>query len=714
AGIMTDLPLDLLRSELVRHEIHSEKQLAAGMLFCPPKQCDHIRAACASILTDLGLELLLWRSVPTNTDAIGKQAASTQPAIRMPIIALPDHLSETQAERLLYIARKRLMKSLQHANFESTHVASLSSQTIVYKGLVTPGMLPVFYSDLTDQRFLTRMVMFHQRFSTNTRPSWSKAQPFRYCAHNGEINTIHGNRAWLDARQNSLVSETLGEHIHDVLPIVDHTDSDSASFDKLFELLVRAGRCPERTITMMVPEPHQHMPDMHPDLRAMFEYNSALLEPWGGPGAFVFADGGKIGAALDRNGLRPMRYWIRKDGLIVVASEAGVVPSDQSEIIEKGRLGPGHVIIADLNEGKVNNNETVKLALGTEHPYSKWIAQNMRCHEREGLKRTYKIDPALVANEETRTHLQRSFAYSRETIERIIEPMSKSGSPPVGSMGDDTPLAVFSEKPQSFYRYFKQRFAQVTNPPIDPIREELVMSLQTAIGRRRNLLSDGPQAASLIRFPSPILTDQDMTWCLQRAGGVTLCLDTTFAVADGAQAMVVALDRICDAAEESVRGDTEVLLLTDRAVNKERAAIPALLVTAAVHQRLVTKGLRLRASVIVETGDVFEDHHYACLLGYGATMIHPYLALASSAATADDPVGESGQMAVRSYVRAVEAGLRKVMSKVGVANLHSYRGAQMFEAVGISDEIIQNHFVRTSSSLSGVTLEQIASDILRL
>ena len=718
AGILTQIPRKLLCRELrASGFVVDERDLAVGMIFFPRAHAPVRERGVAIVEEEVrraNLIQLMWRDVPTERGALGDQARATEPAVRQLIMKRPPGLGDDEFERAMYICRRRIQKRVSQAGCDPFYLCSFSSRTVVYKGLVATPQLASYYLDLADPDFETAVCVFHQRFSTNTFPTWFLAQPFRMIAHNGEFNTLRGNINWLRARQASLTSKVLGDALADLLPVVHANDSDSATFDRVFELLTMAGRDPLRVLMMMVPEAHQSVVDLSHSAKAMHEFNSTLAEPWDGPAALVFCDGRMAAASLDRNGLRPMRYWITSDDLVIAASEAGILPIDQSRVIEKGKLSPGGVFAVDLVNKRILHNREIKDEISRSLPFKKWLDENRVCADRTGISKLLRPTERASATPEALARVQRAFGYGKEDIDRILGPMSLEGKPPVGSMGDDTPIAVLSDKPQSLYRYFKQRFAQVTNPPIDSIREETIMSIQTGIGRRGNLLEDSPEAARIIRFPSPLISEAELAWIKDRAeDGFAACTVTArFKAADGPDAMEAALEALCRDAERGVDANASTVIITDHDVDEEYCAIPMLLAVSAVQQHLIRTGKRLLCSIVADAGDVREDHHFACLLGFGATLIHPRLAYESVAAIADAE-GKDPEAALAKYKKAVESGILKIMAKMGIAVLHSYRGAQLFETIGVARSVIDRYFEGTHSRLGGVTMGDIAADQLR-
>jgi glutamate synthase (ferredoxin) len=716
AGVLTQLPHALLRRELDASGIavEADDDLAVGVFFVAnDAPFERMYAAIDEEIDASPLRRLMWRDPPLDDGALGEHALAKRPIIRQVLLARPPGLDGAGFERLLYLTRKRIETRLRDLALGRAYVPSFSSRTIVYKGLMVPDQLSVFYRDLADPDYRTQLAVFHQRYSTNTMPRWSLAQPFRFLAHNGEINTLQGNVNFMRSREPVLESSLFGEHVHDLLPIIEPGGSDSAALDNAFELLTQAGRDPLHALAMLVPEAYEERDDVDPDLRAFYDYHATLMEPWDGPAALALSDGRFAIAGLDRNGLRPQRYWITEKGLVIVGSEAGLVDIDE-RVVERGRLGPGSVLAVDTSTGRVLTNDAVKRDLATRRPYRSWVGD-------------YLVDaPELVADEVSSrgwergalTRTQALFGYSSEDYDRIFEPMVFEGAIPLGSMGDDTPLALLSEQPQPLYRYFKQRFAQVTNPPIDPLRERSVMSLHTVIGPRGPLLEEAPLSARVLRFDSPVIDEARFAWLKEQGAFRPLTLSTVFPVADGPEALATALEEVCDRAVSAVHAGHGVLILSDRAVGPEHAPIPMLLAASAVHQRLLQAGLRTRTALVCDTGEPREDHHIACLVSYGVALVHPYLAFATARDVSHQakhvPAGFDAAQAVPNYVAALEKGVLKIMSKMGISAISSYRGAQVFEAVGIDPEVIERYFTGTTSRIGGVGLEAIATDSLRL
>ena len=716
AGVLTQLPHALLRRELddVGIAVEADEDLAVGVFFVAnDAPWGRIYDAVEREIDASPLRRLMWRDPPLDDGALGAEALARRPIIRQVIVSRPPGLDSVAFERLLYLTRKRIEARLRDLALGRAYVPSFSSRTIVYKGLMVPDQLPVFYRDLADPDYRTQIAVFHQRYSTNTMPRWSLAQPFRFLAHNGEINTLQGNVNFMRSREPVLESRAFGEETQDLLPVVEPGGSDSAALDNAFELLTLAGRDPMHALAMLVPEAYEQRDDCDPDLRAFYDYHSTLIEPWDGPAALALSDGRYAVAGLDRNGLRPQRYWITERGLVIVGSEAGLVSVDE-RVVEKGRLGPGSMLAVDTSSGRVLGNEAVKRDLATRRPYRAWVSDFLTdAPELES-------DPVAERGWESAalTRAQALFGYSTEDYDRIFEPMVFEAEIPLGSMGDDTPLALLSAQPQPLYRYFKQRFAQVTNPPIDPLRERMVMSLSSVIGPRGPLLEEEPLSARVLRFASPVIDEVRLAWLLQQQTFRPVTLSTVFDVSAGPEGLEGALEDLCDRAVSAVHAGHGILVLSDRAAGPDAAPIPMLLASSGVHQRLLRAGLRTRVSLVCDTGEPREDHHIACLVSYGVALVHPYLALATARDVAVSakrpPAAFETARAVPNYLSALDKGVLKIMSKMGISTISSYRSAQAFEAVGIDDAVIERYFSGTTSRVGGVGLEAIATDALRL
>ena len=737
AGVLTQLPYRLFARELEAMGITPPPEgcLGVGMFFLPrdPDVRAHAQAIVETVLAEDGLTFLGWRDVPLNIAALGERGRALRPHIVQCLVGCTQDLVGEAFERALYLARREIEHRAARAGIQPFYVPSFSSKTIVYKGLLVSPELPNFYPDLHDPDYVTALAVYHQRYSTNTFPTWERAQPFRMLCHNGEINTLQGNVNWIRSREPDLASPLFGDRIKRLIPIIDPEGSDSAMLDNVLELLVRAGRDVRHALLMLVPEAWEKLSDMDPAWRDFYRYHDCLTEPWDGPAALAFTDGRIVGTVLDRNGLRPVRWFVTEDGLVYTGSEVGPIPVETTRILRKGRLGPGQMIAVDVEEQRLWLNDEIKDYFAHRRPYGEWVRRQMLSlseisrQKAEG-RRQQGDDNGQAANCLLPTahcllptdHLrqqQAAFGYTNEELTVVIRPMVELGKEPTGSMGDDTPPAVLSHKPRPLFNYFKQRFAQVTNPPIDPLREDLVMSLRMSLGWRRNLLAETEAHARLLEIPSPILTDELMAALreLDDPDFRIADLPALWPVHEGVEGLDRALDELCAAAEKAIDEGATILVISDRGVNIAQAPIPSLLAVGAVHHHLIRKKKRERCSLVLETGEAREVHHFAVLIGYGATAIYPYLALATARQMAE--AGKlrhkalDGDEAVRHYVEAVEAGILKVMSKMGISTVDSYCGAQIFEAIGLSQELIDRCFVGTPSRLGGIGLAEIAADV---
>jgi glutamate synthase (NADPH) large chain len=719
AGILLQTPHDFFAQEL---ELPAFGKYGVGMVFLPTderdrKECENL---FASIVREEGQHVLGWRDVPTNASLIGPTALASKPAIRQIFIGRNEDLADDLAfERKLYVIRRRVTRAVKQSdlNQRSTfYISSLSYKTVVYKGMLTAGQLPVFYLDLVNESITSALAMVHSRFSTNTFPSWARAHPYRYLAHNGEINTLRGNINWMRARESKFESQLFGADLSKVLPIIDTDGSDSGMFDNALEMLTLAGRSLPHVMMMMIPEPWTGDQFMSSEKRAFYEYHSFLMEPWDGPASIAFTDGFNIGAVLDRNGLRPARYYVTTDDLVVMASEVGVLDLPPKKIIAKGRLKPGRMFLVDTQQGRIVDDDELKHNVANEHPYGQWLEANV-------IKLKDFPEPPYVheTNSATVQLRQRAFGYTYEELRLLIHPMAAEANEPVGSMGTDTPLAVLSNRPQLLYNYFKQLFAQVTNPPVDGIREELVMSADTSIGPEANLLEPAPECARQIKLPSPILTNTELEklrllgdsagpW--GKSGFKSLTLSMVFKVDGGGPALAEAVADLCRQASAAISAGYEVIILSDRDVGPEMAPIPALLAVAGVHHHLIREGSRTQVGLVVESGEPREVHHFAMLIGYGAAAINPYLVFE----TLHDAVrrgvldGVELPSAVKNYVKATNKGIIKVISKMGISTTQSYCGAQIFEAIGLEQDLIDRYFTWTPSRIGGIGLDVIAEE----
>lgn len=710
AGILMQIPHEFFKS--FGFSLPEPGQYGVGMVFLPKDKAQ--ADACLKHLTETikkeGLNVLGVRDVPVNSSILGEISRETEPDIKQIFVA---GISDQESlERKLYVVRKKVEKFINQSNLankKAFYLTSLSTKKIVYKGMLTSLQLRLYFPDLTNEKMTSAIALVHSRFSTNTFPTWDLAQPFRMLGHNGEINTIKGNRFWMQARESILKSEGLGD-LNELYPIIEAGKSDSASFDNVFEFLNIAGKSLPQTLAMMVPESWNMKNPISNELRAFYEYHATMMEPWDGPATLLFSDGRYAGGTLDRNGLRPSRYILTKDDLLVVASEVGVQTFAPDQIREKGRLRPGKMIMVDTVEGKLYYDPEIKEKLAKEKPYVEWLRQN-RVNIEE-LATAKEISPAVKDYDK----LIRTFGYNKEDIEELMIPMTVEGKEPVSSMGNDTPIALFSNKPQRLFNYFRQLFAQVTNPPIDPIREELVMTLTGFIGStQQNMLDAQPDSCKVIKLKNPVITNTqfDIIKNLRYKGFSTVVIPMLFPVADNGKGLKQALDDICKKAEEAVDSGKNYIILSDRGVNEFLAPIPSLLAVSAVHHHLIEKRKRMQIDIVVETGEPREVMHFALLFGYGASAINPYLAFS----VLDNLVKEHAiqsdyHTAEHHYIKAVNKGILKILSKMGISTLRSYRAAQIFEAIGISDEVTEKYFTGTDSRIGGIGLEEIAREAL--
>jgi len=708
AGMMTRLPYRLLRRELAAAGIEPPPRLAIGavMMFAPPEFLPESRRLVEDALDGEGVEVLLWRPVPVGPMVLGESARATMPRIEQAILSAPDDaVDRDDFERRLFLARKNAEAGAEEAGLEGFSIPSASCRTIVYKGLFTASHIEDFYWDLKDPAYESDFAIFHQRYSTNTSPAWALAQPFRVLAHNGEINTVRANRAWMEARSNDLRSDLWAARTEDLKPLVRSAGSDSASLDEAFEVLVRSGRSLAHVKEMLVPAAWENVEDLDPDLRAFYEYHAFLTEPWDGPAAIAACDGRHLLAGLDRNGLRPARWAVTPE-YVIVASEAGVAPEEEIRAESTGQLGPGEVILVDLGTGALRFSDEVKASLAGLAPYSEWI--------RTGTN--YVSDPFDPHQDERfdPESFARVFGYTEEERRLILGPMAE-GDEPILSMGHDTGLAVLSEAPQRLTRFFHQAFAQVTNPPMDPIRENLVMSLRTYVGRRGSLLEETPQQARLIELPSPVLSDTEIEKLCSSEDPAfrSAWLEAVFPAERGVEGLVRGLGELCDRAERAVGDGATILVLSDREVDANRAPIPMVLAVGAVHHRLIDAGLRLHASIVAVSAEPRDAHDFACLVAFGASAVNPYLAIEQVRAMAAAGRVPAGVVeAQENYRRALEKGLLKIMSKMGICTISAYRGSELFEAIGLDEEVCALAFRHVERRVGGAGFARIARDVL--
>ncbi|WP_454816641.1 glutamate synthase large subunit [Labrys neptuniae] len=722
-GMLVQIPHDFFAAECATlgFELPAPGDYAVGFFFLPRNEEGRVHAmrVVEKIVAEEGEVFLGWRAVPVDNSGLGESVLPTEPIHMQAFIgrsaATPD---QDEFERRLFIIRK-VISNVIYNDVERRPVTagfypvSVSSRTITYKGMLLATQLGDYFKDLTDERFQSAIALVHQRFSTNTFPSWTLAHPYRMVAHNGEINTLRGNVNWMAARQASVDSELFGNDISKLWPISYEGQSDTACFDNALEFLVQGGYSLAHAMMMLIPEAWAGNPLMSEDRRAFYEYHAALMEPWDGPAAVVFTDGRQIGATLDRNGLRPARYLVTKDGLVVLASEFGVLPIPEADIVEKWRLQPGKMLLIDLEEGRIVSDDEMKASLATANPYRDWLKRTQIVLEdlRPVEARASRTDVSLLDR-------QQVFGYTQEDIKLLLPPMATTGQEAVGSMGTDTPISALSDKSKLLYTYFKQNFAQVTNPPIDPIREELVMSLVSFIGPRPNILDlEGTSRKKRLEVRQPILTNEDLEK-IRCIGHVeerfdTKTLDMTYPAIQGADGMRGSLERLCERAEAAVHGGYNIIILSDRQTGPDRIPIPALLATAAVHHHLIRKGLRTAAGLVVETGEAREIHHFCCLAGYGAEAINPYLAfetLATLHAQLEFPEEVDEYEVVKRYIKSIGKGVLKVMSKMGISTYQSYCGAQIFDAIGLSSAFVDEFFFGTATMIEGVGLNEVAAE----
>jgi len=723
AGIIMQIPHELLSEECAKlgFKLPAPGEYAVGQVFLPRDEA--ARNACLkafdAVVPSEGQELLGWRDVPVDNSCLGESVKPAEPVMRQVFIKKGAAIADEAAfERKLYVIRKRVHHAVwdsvadgSHANF---YMPSLSSRTIVYKGMVLSGNLAVYYQDLRDPRCKSALALAHQRFSTNTFPSWELAQPFRYLCHNGEINTVRGNINWMAARKATMSSAILGEDLDKLWPLIGDGASDSATFDNALELLVAGGYSLSHAMMMMIPEAWDSNPLMDADRRAFYEYHAALMEPWDGPAAVCFTDGRQIGATLDRNGLRPARYVVTDDDFVIMGSEVGVLPIPERKIVKKWRLQPGKMFLIDLIEGRIIDDAELKAGLAKSKPYQKWLNETQI--KVEDLP---PENPAMAPDHDTMLDAQQAFGYTQEDLKHFIKPMTLTGQDPIGSMGRDTPIAVLSDRPKMLFDYFSQNFAQVTNPPIDPIREELVMSLVSLIGPRPNLLApDDAGSKKRLEVRSPILGNLDLEKIRHIENHVdrafkTATLSMCYPADQGATGMEAALEKLFAKAEEVVRDGFNIIILSDRCLDADHIAIPSLLATAGVHHHLIRTGMRTSVGLVVETGEARRVHDFCLLGGYGAEAINPYLALDTITDMADELDDISVEDAHKRYIKAISKGMLKVFSKMGISTFQSYCGAQIFDAIGLNAEFIERFFTKTASKVGGIGIHQVAEETVR-
>jgi glutamate synthase (NADPH/NADH) large chain len=723
SGIMCGLPHKFLKKVARRDlgvELPAPGKFAAGNVFLPPDDAEraHCKEKIEQLITESGQTLLGWREVPQMTDAadVGPTARNSEPVIEQLFVAA-NGVEGDAFERKLYMIHKQASHALRGSDTLTQalvfYICSLSTKVIIYKGMLTPDQVLPYYPDLQDEDFETHLAMVHSRFSTNTFPSWDRAQPLRFMSHNGEINTLRGNKNWMRAREGSASSELFGDDLQKLFPVVEPHCSDSGTFDNVLEFLLMNGRTLQEAIMMMVPEAWQKHETMDEAKRAFYEYFSCMMEPWDGPASIVFTDGHYIGATLDRNGLRPSRYYITNDDRVIMGSEVGVLPVDPSIVVTKGRLQPGKMFLVDFEEGRLIPDEELKSTFASKQPYAQWLKDNrIRLSDLSPESEGHGFDP------DTLLPRMQAFGYTVETMKFMLRPLVEQLRDPVGSMGNDSALACLSDKPRMIYDYFKQLFAQVTNPSIDSIREEVIMSLECYIGPEQNLLASTPEHCHRLMVDHPILTNEEVAALkhINYTGWHSKTIDITFDRSEGKTGLQKTLDRICAEAEQAADDGIQIVVLSDRDISHDRVPVSALLATGAVHHHLVSKAKRTRIGLVLETGEAREVHHHCLLVGYGADAINPYLAFEALWQAHEDgllPEAMTDDKVVAAYRKGVAKGMLKVMAKMGISTLRSYKGAQIFEALGLRDEVIEKCFVGTASRIQGVSFDVIAEETMR-
>ena len=715
AGILMQVPHKFLKRVAAAENIAlpDAGQYGVGMIYASPDRAtrSQSRQIFEQIVAEEGQKVLGWRDVPTNNESLGETAKLSEPFMQQVFIQRAAGLAnDLDFERKLYVIRKRSHNAIRATHIDSCwYPSSLSCRTIVYKGMLMTAQVGQYYPELSDPDLESALALVHSRFSTNTFPSWERSHPYRYIAHNGEINTMRGNINWMNARQSLFESELFGDDMQKIQPVINVEGSDSTIFDNALELLVLSGRSLPHAMMMMIPEPWTAHESMSDEKKAFYEYHSCLMEPWDGPASIAFTDGTMVGAVLDRNGLRPSRYYVTKDDLVIMASEVGVLPIEPERIALKGRLEPGRMFLVNLEEGRIVADDEIKNQVATEHPYREWINQHM-------VELATVKDAPPEDDQEFTPIIQRqtAFGYSFEDLRLLLAPMARDGVEAIGAMGSDTPLSVLSDRPKLLYDYFQQLFAQVTNPPIDSIREEIITSAETTIGSERNLLKPEPESCHLIELKTPILSNEELAKLkhIHEGGFKSVTLPIVFDPKTGATGLEQAMDEICDRASQAIASGVNILILSDRGVNADKAPIPALLAVAGLHHHLIRQGTRTRVGLVLESGEPREVHHYAMLIGYGCGAINPYLAFESMADMIHQGllVNVDYKTACKNYVKAATKGVTKVASKIGISTIQSYRGAQIFEAIGLNQSIVDQYFTWTASRIEGADLEVIAKE----
>jgi glutamate synthase (ferredoxin) len=721
AGILMQMPHDFLTkvAEKCGFKLPAFGKYGVGMLFMPPnpKERKNAQWIIETIIKEEGQTVLGWRDIPTDNASLGNTAKAAEPFMMQVFVGRNSSITDDIAfERKLYVIRKRAEHDIRYsktvAGGKWFYVPSLSARTLIYKGMLMPEQVAKYFSDLRDPGMTSALALVHSRFSTNTFPSWDRSHPYRYIAHNGEINTLRGNINWMYAAQANFQSELFGDDIKKLLPVINTDGSDSAMFDNCLELLVMTGRDLPHAMMMMIPEPWENHESMSPEKHAFYEYHSCLMEPWDGPASIAFTDGKIIGACLDRNGLRPSRYYVTKDDLVIMASEAGVLNIAPERVAHKGRLQPGRMFLVDTEQGRIVADEELKNKYATAHPYQKWLDEHHVL-----LKDLPEPPHGSGPAHEAILQSQQAFGYTFEDLRFIVGPMGNDGVQPLGSMGTDTPLAVLSNKPQLLYNYFKQLFAQVTNPPIDPIREENITSTETMVGSRGSLLKPTPESCALIKLEHPLLTNEDLEKLrhVDRPGFKAATVPILFNAKDGVRGLETGMNTLFAAVDKTIADGASIVILSDRGISADKAPIPALLAVAGLHHHLIRAGTRSKIGLVLESGEPREVHHFALLIGYGCSAINPYLAYE----TLDDLIHEGmlpnldHKKAVKNFIKASVKGVVKTMAKMGISTIQSYRGAQIFEAVGLNSEVVNKYFTWTPTRIEGVGLDIIAEEVLK-
>ncbi|MDF2567791.1 MAG: GltB, partial [Oscillospiraceae bacterium] len=714
AGILIQIPHKFFAKACSECGINLAETFDYGTGLVSLPHDKELRQNCEKVFEEMiskeGQKLLGWRDVPVDPSDLGETARQSMPYIRQVFIGRSGVSQGIEFERKLYIIR-RMAENVMHSSYPdaSFYIASLSSKTIVYKGMLTSDQLENFYIDLQDDAIETALALVHSRYSTNTFPSWERAHPNRYIIHNGEINTMRGNVNFMNARQSMLQTDAFGPNLQKVLPVINLDGSDSSMFDNCVEFMMLSGMPLEKVMMMMIPEPWANNESMSEEKKALYEFNSCLMEPWDGPAAISFTDGAHIGACLDRNGLRPARYYVTSDDMVVLSSEVGVLDIPAEKVIKKERLHPGRMLLIDTEKGKIISDEEIKNTAASAHPYREWLENYMI-----DINQLADNSTADAKKSEDLACLQKAFGYTYEDLRMVLTPMAKDGVDPIGAMGNDSPLAVLSEKPQLLYNYFKQLFAQVTNPPIDALREAVVTSSIVLLGSEANLLNATPDSCRRIKLAAPVIDNKDLNKLkhIDKPYFKSLTMSILFHAEEGGKGLEAALEHLFTTAAEAVRNGTNIIILSDRGVNDKLSAIPALLAVSGLHQYLIREGLRTRASIVVESGEPREVHHFACLIGFGATAINPYLALETISNLVDDGYveGKTEKDAYYNYLKASNKGVIKILSKMGISTIQSYMGAQIFQAVGLDNKFVDKYFTSTPSPIGGIGINEVARE----